>query len=173
MIRAKGKVKSDWLMKRQLLTILFSISYFLNFSQASSISKRVGHVDSVVELTNQQNIIPLRECDSITSIEGHKAYKCWNYYFNDCKKRDVFKVSISFDGGPEELCFYFEKNKVIKRQKNKIENGKPQVQWSIYFDGDKEVYLKGKMDTIRSNEVEQAYYFLNLAFRYAEEKTCR
>lgn len=153
---------------KSLLTVVFILTLFSAYSQDSAKSV-VRVIDSLVDNITKQKSAVLTECDSITDINGNKDYKCWNYYFKDTGKSEISKVSISFNGLPEELCFYYDRNKVIKAQENRIKNGKANLKWSIYIKHDNEIYTKGKLDTIRGNEVERAYYFSNLAFHYANQ----
>lgn len=155
-------------MKELLFCISLTTSSFC-YGQNLSNSETTNRIDSVVSAINRTNNIFLKECDSIADIDGNKDYKCWNYYFNDTSKKNVNKVSISFNGLPEELCFYYENNKVIKRDAYKIRRGHYKSVWSIYFKNDKEIGYKGANPEkgISYDKTEQAYYFLSLAIEYS------
>ena len=155
-------------MKRLLVSI-FIVTDFLAYGQDLSTSFVVKHIDSIVLAITQQKNILLRECDSIADTNGNKVYKCWNYNFRDASKTDVSKVSISFNGLPEELCFYYENNKVIKRDVYRIRKAHSKLVWSIYFNNDKVIDYKGSSPEkgIDDDKIEQAYYFLSLAKEYA------
>ncbi|HRH47422.1 MAG TPA: hypothetical protein PLP23_01650 [Panacibacter sp.] len=133
------------------------------------------YVDSIVNARYKQNLYELHECDSVDLIDdAPKVYKCWNYYYKDCAKKDVFKVSISFNGLPDELCFYYENNKVIKRELYKIINRQSKLTWAIYFNDDKEILYKGKDPSNEGyDKIEEAYYFSSLANEYLEKIGCR
>ncbi len=147
-------------MKQLLFCILVTTSLF-SYRQDLSKSATIKHIDSIVSNIDRHNNTLLKECDSIADIDGNKVYKCWNYYFNDPSKKIVNKVSISFNGFPEELCFYYENNKVIKRDAFKIRKGHYTSFWSIYFKDDKELDYRGTDPErgISYDKIEQAYYF--------------
>ncbi len=154
---------------KQLLLFIFLTTNSFCYGQNLSKLEITKHIDIVVSAINRHNTTLLKECDSIADIDGKKVYKCCNYYFNDTSKRNVNKVSISFKGLPEELCFYYENNKVIKRDAYKIRKGHYKSVWSIYFKNDKEIDYKGTNPErgIGYDKAEQAYYFLSLANEYA------
>src|SRR5665647_648953 len=117
---------------RARISVLFLLTTFSSYSQKLSCSMLMKHTDSAVFTINKQENILLRQCDSISDFYGRKEYKCWNFYFRDTSKKDVCKVSISFNGCPEEFCFYYVNNKVIKAEEKTIINCKPRPKWSIY-----------------------------------------
>ena len=149
-------------MRPVLILILLATSSTAN-CQDPSISTIIKEIDKSVNKINNQKKILLSRCDSIADFYGKKVYKCWNYYFTDTTQKDVCKIAISWNGFAEWL-YYYDKNKVIKSQRNRLLHGKEQMKWSIYFKEDKEIYIKGYMDRIRGDEVEEAYYFLNSNF---------
>jgi len=154
---------------KQLLVCIFIMTNLFCYSQNLSKSLEIQHIDSIVSAINRHNQTLLRECDSITDIDGNKVYKCWNYYFNGPDKKEVIKVSISYNGLPEELCFYYENNKVIKRDAYQIRKGRYKSVWSIYFKNDKAIDYMGTNPErgISYNKIEEAYYFLSLANEYS------
>jgi hypothetical protein len=142
-------------------------------SNKAIIRERINTIDSTVAKINRSETILLIESQIVELIDGEIETKCWNYYFNDCAKMDIAKISISFNKYPGELCFYYEENKVIKREESNVINGIDRNKWSLYFDKDKEVFSNGLHDSVRGNEIEQAYYFQRIAFTYANEFGCR
>ena len=155
---------------KQLLFCISLMTNLLCYGQNLSKAVTTKHIDSVVSAINRHNNTLLKECHSINMfINGKKGYKCWNYYFNDTSKTIVNKVSMSLNGLPVDLCFYYENNKVIKRDSYKIKKGRYISVWSIYFKNDKEIGYKGPDPEhgITYDKIEEAYYFLNLANEYA------
>jgi hypothetical protein len=159
---------------KHLIAIILSMTGFCAYSQPDSIMQTLKHIDSVLIAASNQQIIELNECDSVALIDADKVYKCFNYFFRDSSKKDVYKVSISFNGFGEELCFYYENNKVIKAQRNK---GMYEKYYSAdYLDKDKVIFSK-KPKTNRKElaigttlkPAEEAYYFRDLAFEYVRK----
>ena len=160
-------------MKHSILIYLIIIPAFC-YCQKRENKDLKKYVDSIIDKRSKQNLYDLHECDTVLALMNYpQEYKYWNYYYNDCSQKDVFKVSISFNGLPEKLCYYYENNMVIKRQLFKIINKRAKLIWSIYFDADKEILYEGKSpDNIGYDKVEQAYYFLSLAKEYLEKTGC-
>lgn len=136
-----------------------------SYTQNSLELKAIKYVDSVVVAIERHNNILLRDSVSLAGLEKSKKYKYWNYYFQDTSKGVVNKVSISTDNSPEILRFYYEGNKVIRRDEFNIRNGQHKLIWTIYFKNDKEIYVKGENPErgIGFDIVGQAYYFLRNA----------
>lgn len=160
---------------KQILLLISLTTSSLGYGQNLLKSETTKHIDSVVSAINRHNSTSLKECDSIADIDGKKVYKCWNYHFDETVKKNVSKVSISYNGLPEELCFYYENNKVIRRDAYKIRKGHYKSVWSIYFKNDKEIGYKGTNPErgIGYDKTEQAYYFLSLANEYSMKVASR
>lgn len=152
------------------ICIIFSIICLSVYGQNKSISKIVNNIDSIVLSLKTQKAFELQECDSIADINGHKKYKCFKYYFEDSSMKTVLKVSISFNNCAEDLYCYYNANKVIKIEHYSIVDCKYQTKYSVYINNDREIYTTGNRGTIRYNEVESGYYFLNLAMDYAQKR---
>ena len=156
---------------KKFLCFVFIMTSLLCHSQELPIVVTLRHIDSVVLDIDKQNNTLLKECNLIEHFDGKKDNKCWYYYIKDVNKKFVNKVSISFNGLPEELCYYYQNNKVIRRDVYKIKKGHSKLVWSIYFRNDKEIKHKGTNQErgIGYDKIGQAYFFLSLANEYSQK----
>jgi hypothetical protein len=151
---------------KYLFFIIILLSNFSAYSQKLPIALIIKNIDSLVFVINDQKVTLLSECDSVPYINDNYAYRCWNFYFTDNSKKEISKVTISFNGFVEWF-YYYERNKVIKVQRNKLLNGESKYKWSKYVNEDKVICQKGNADKIGVDEVEGAYHFRYLALDYA------
>ena len=157
---------------KKLLCFVFIMTSLICHSQELPVVETLKYIDSVVSEIDKLNNTLLKECNLIKDFYGKKYNKCWHYYFKDVNKKFVNKVSISFNGLPEELCYYYQNNKVIRRDVYKIKKGHSKLVWSIYFRNDKEINHKGfnnKERGIGYDKIGQAYFFLSLANEYSQK----